>query len=119
MSDMAPRTLIQFLLSVRRHLAARALFRQCRRRRMNVPDLSQTATTNAAGSRGLLDSVLDNEAAMKSYAEEINLDRIRSFSSEDRQALARRQSQKHLQIQPTLPSLNPRQPRIERWSSSN
>ncbi|KAG7392808.1 hypothetical protein PHYPSEUDO_014295 [Phytophthora pseudosyringae] len=109
---MASSALEQFLLMVRRRLAARAqLLRQCRRRRTSVPDLQFQAPTT--GSRGLLDSVLDNEAAMKSYADEINLNRIRSLSSEDRQALARRRSHRNPRTEPTLPSLKPRRPHIE------
>lgn len=81
---------MQFLRMVRRRLG------QCRRRRMSAPDLqcqSQLATGTSEIGRGeLLETYLDNESAMKSYAEEINLDRIRSLGSEDRRAIALRWS---------------------------
>ncbi|KAJ8577872.1 hypothetical protein ON010_g1334 [Phytophthora cinnamomi] len=113
---MAPTALIRFLHLLRRRLG------QCRRSRMNAPDLQcqfqPATTTSEIGGGELLDSFLDNEYAMKSYAEEINLDRIRSLSSEDRRAIAlRRSAMSNLgSPQNTLPSLTPRQPRIERLS---
>ncbi|RLN95744.1 hypothetical protein BBJ28_00013402 [Nothophytophthora sp. Chile5] len=79
---------------------------------------------------GLQDSKQHNEAAMKSYAQEIDLSRIKKLSSKDRQAIAydrvhglrckmlQSATQGHAKMKHTLPRITPRQPRIERGTPS-
>uniref|UniRef100_M4B8K1 Uncharacterized protein n=1 Tax=Hyaloperonospora arabidopsidis (strain Emoy2) TaxID=559515 RepID=M4B8K1_HYAAE len=88
---MAPDALTQFMSLLKLRLAARV--DQLRKRRVSLFGFpSQPATTSISGDHALRDSFLDNEAAMRSYADEVNLERVRNLSSEDRQALARKRS---------------------------
>ena len=120
LQSMTRNALIRVAFLLQSCLVARVeLLRQCcRRGRTRGSNLhNETAPIPPySGTRGRLDSLLDNEAAMTSYASEVNLDRIRNLSSEDRQALVRRRvSATSTQHKPTLPNLTPRRPHIERW----
>ncbi|RLN51246.1 hypothetical protein BBJ28_00015673 [Nothophytophthora sp. Chile5] len=79
---------------------------------------------------GLRDSKQHNEAAMKTFAQEIDLSRIKKLSSKDRQAIAydrthglrykmlQSAAQGHAKTKHTLPRIASRQPRIERGMAS-
>ena len=89
---MAPAALARFVLLLRVRVAARVdLLRKCRRGVFGSPSQAAPAWRSTA-NRALRDSLLDNEAAMRSYAKEVDLNRVRNLSSEDRRALARARS---------------------------